>query len=323
MNDANKYFLHKEKIKKHYLDFLDEPLNSSRRKEGDGIYTTYSFGDPKTHKTVRFILLDVRYDKDSLYLDENPDMLGSKQWLWLEETLKNANETFIFIASGTQILPFNRLVTESWYPLSRERLFNLIGKYKKSGVVILSGDIHMAEILKTFCTMPEIGYDIYEITSSGMSHYAWFSVFIEHIFANDYSITDFIRYYNFARIDFIWGSNRSESKFNVSIIDIDNNIRTSIVINYEDISYKKIEEIIAPGQRDCRSKLLTRFKTSNEYLNFYKKNPLTLLPIILFISAIFTLFFVGSFITFLISKFIWRLMFSRKKTTMTDEKKTN
>jgi hypothetical protein len=323
MNDANKYFLYKEEIKKHYLDFLDEPRNSPRRKEGDGIYTTYSFGDTNTHKTVRFILLDVRYDKDSLYIDENPDVLGSQQWLWLEETLKNSNETFIFIASGTQILPFNRLITESWFGLSRERLFNLIAKYKKSGVVILSGDIHMAEILKTFCSIPEIGYNIYEITSSGMSHYAWFGMFIEHIFANDYSVTDFVRYYNFAKINFIWGNNRSESKLNVSIIDIDDDIRTSMIINYEDISHKKIDEILIPGERDCKSKLLTRFKTPNEYLNYYKKYPMTLFPIILFITIIFTLIFVGFYLTYLISKFIWNLLVQRKKISQTDVKKIN
>jgi len=68
--------------------------------------------------------------------------------------LKESNETFTFIGSGTQILPFDRFLTEAWYQYSRQRLFDLIGKYKKSGVIFLSGDIHSAEILRTPCVLP-------------------------------------------------------------------------------------------------------------------------------------------------------------------------
>lgn len=63
-------------MKNHYLNFLDEPHNSERRHKGRGIYTTYSFGDKETFKTVRVILLDVRYDK-TLYIDKGIiDLLG-------------------------------------------------------------------------------------------------------------------------------------------------------------------------------------------------------------------------------------------------------
>jgi hypothetical protein len=322
MNDSNRHFRYKESIKKYYLNFLDEPEDSPRRRIGDGIYTTYSFGDPNSHKTVRFILLDIRFEKDSIYLDENPDMLGSKQWAWLEETLKNANETFIFIVSGTQILPVNRLATECWYPTSRERLFNLIAKYNKNGVVFLSGDIHMAEILKTFCTLPEIGYDIYEITSSGLSHYAWFSVYVEDLFANDYSIIPFIKTYNFAKIDFNWGNSRNESGFSLNIIDYDGNIRTSLTINYEDISYKKIEEVIEPGERTCRSKLTTRFKSFKEYLKYYKNNPLSSLPLLIFYSILFSFFSIGLYICLKIIKFLLGILKINRKVNY-EEKKIN
>ena len=75
-NDGNKYYLDKEHIKKLYLDFIDEPNDSIRRSLNRGIFTSYSFGDINTHKTVKIILLDVRYDKNSLVLDNYPDMLG-------------------------------------------------------------------------------------------------------------------------------------------------------------------------------------------------------------------------------------------------------
>ena len=76
-NDGNKYYKDKEFIKNLYLDFVDEPSNSLRRQLNRGIFTSYTFGDPNTHKTVKIILLDVRFDKNSLVLDKHPDMLGS------------------------------------------------------------------------------------------------------------------------------------------------------------------------------------------------------------------------------------------------------
>lgn len=139
-------------MKKLYLNFLDEPRNSIRRKEGRGIYETYSFGDTSTHRNVRIILLDVRYHKSSLF-ENNRDILGEEQWVWLENILKQNNETFTLIASGSQILPFDRLATECWLPESRQRLFSLIAKLKKSGVILLTGDIHNAQVLRTPCVI--------------------------------------------------------------------------------------------------------------------------------------------------------------------------
>jgi hypothetical protein len=80
-------------------------------------------------------------------------MLGEEQWLWLENIFKVSNETFTFISSGTQILPIDRIATECWFPESREKLFFLINKYKRSGVILLSGDIHNSHILKTPCKL--------------------------------------------------------------------------------------------------------------------------------------------------------------------------
>ena len=112
------------------------------------MYTTYAFGE--SYRSVRIILLDCRYSKTS-YFSEDSDVLGKAQWEWLEGVFQEATETFILIGSGTQILPIDRIITEAWYPSSREKLFNLIGKYKKSGVLLLTGDVHQGQILKTFC----------------------------------------------------------------------------------------------------------------------------------------------------------------------------
>jgi alkaline phosphatase D len=157
-NDEGKYFQYKEITKQFYLDFIDEPQDSIRRKEGRGLFTTYSFGDLKTHKNFRIILLDSRYYKDPHGIIGEPDIIGEEQWEWFEEIFKNAKETFIFIGSGTQILPYNRMVTEAWYGHSRDRLFKLLAKYRKNGVVFLSGDIHLSEVLRSPCSLPGIRF---------------------------------------------------------------------------------------------------------------------------------------------------------------------
>jgi alkaline phosphatase D len=59
MNDGDGHYKHKETMKQMFLDYMEEPRNSERRILERGIFTTYSFGDPKTHKTIRIIFLDV------------------------------------------------------------------------------------------------------------------------------------------------------------------------------------------------------------------------------------------------------------------------
>lgn len=42
----------------------------------------------KKDKTVRFIMLDLKYDQKSYLKDGENDMLGEKQWTWLENIFK-------------------------------------------------------------------------------------------------------------------------------------------------------------------------------------------------------------------------------------------
>jgi len=74
-NDANGNFLEKNLSKLLYLNFIGEPKDSLRRRDDSkGIYTSYSFGHLESYKTFRIILLDVRYNKTSYFVDE-ADML--------------------------------------------------------------------------------------------------------------------------------------------------------------------------------------------------------------------------------------------------------
>jgi alkaline phosphatase D len=67
---GNKYHANKDEAKEIYFDFIDEPENSPRRREGDGIYGSYFIGE---NKRVKLILLDLRYELDSF---GGEDMLG-------------------------------------------------------------------------------------------------------------------------------------------------------------------------------------------------------------------------------------------------------
>ena len=127
--NGNKYFKDKEISKQLFLKFLNYSNEEISEKNKKGIFSTYSFG--KGYKSVRIILLDLRYYKSSFFNILNYDNLGKEQWIWLENIFKNNNETLTFIGSSIQILPINRFLTESWYINSRKKLFELIAKYKK------------------------------------------------------------------------------------------------------------------------------------------------------------------------------------------------
>ena len=172
----------KEASKEVFLTFWNEPKASPRWKRS-GIYDAKIFG-PKG-KRDQIILLDTKYNRSTFKPDPMPKAkrlkagkvggyipdthpakthLGEEQWAWLEEELKKAAEVRL-LASSTQVIP-NQKGMDEWgnFPLERQRLFDLIKKTKANGVVLLSGNVHFAEISKL-----EDG-SLFELTSIGMTH---------------------------------------------------------------------------------------------------------------------------------------------------------
>lgn len=70
LNNGDKNYEGKDTSKRLYLEFLDDHL--SDRTKHDGLYHSYTFGD--NGKTVKLILIDIRYFSDSL-----TDNLGDEQ----------------------------------------------------------------------------------------------------------------------------------------------------------------------------------------------------------------------------------------------------
>jgi alkaline phosphatase D len=163
-NDAGFEYKWKKQSQQLFLDFLDEPKDSSRRKQ-EGIYEARTFGPEGQQVCV--ILLDVRYYRPPPR--SGGDIIGEAQWRWIQKTLRESKAQIHFIASGSQILPTEHR-WEKWadFPDSRRRLFKLLADLKTPGVVLLSGDRHFAEI--SMINNPVDGTPLVEMTTSGMTH---------------------------------------------------------------------------------------------------------------------------------------------------------
>src|SRR5262249_154515 len=178
-NDAGGDFPLKDESQKLFLDFWGAGPNDPRRHQ-KGVDSSAILGPPG--KRVESRLGDTRYHRSPLkkgpfdpmlrimpYVpntDPDATILGAEQWKWLEGELKKPAEVRL-LASSIQVIadehPF-----EKWanFPKEREKLDALLRDTKASGVVILSGDRHLAEIS---LDPKSVGYPLYDITSSGLN----------------------------------------------------------------------------------------------------------------------------------------------------------
>lgn len=108
----------------------------------------------------------------------NNRVLDDMQWNWLEGQVLESKAQVHVVVSSIQVLTTNPVV-ESWghFPKERTRLLSLLNRLE-GGVILLSGDVHHGEILKTFDTQDEqegptrtsTNGGIMEVTSSGLTH---------------------------------------------------------------------------------------------------------------------------------------------------------
>ena len=215
-NNAGKEVAFKKTSQQLFLDFLQEPESSARRRQ-EGIYTSYEIG-AKDKQVVKIILLDTRYHAD--HQNPNTDLLGKAQWEWLTELLTHSKAKFHIIASGIQVLP-NEHRFEKWsnFPRARARLLQLFKKTRPSGLILLSGDRHIAEISR-ISNKEDV---VTEITSSGLTHS--YSSFVEE--ANKYRLGNVFSEKNFGLISFDW--NVKPALATVSVLD--ENGKTKLEVN--------------------------------------------------------------------------------------------
>jgi len=180
-DDAGAEYPMKKESQKLFLDFLGEPSDSTRRQQ-EGVYASYEFGP--NERRVQVILLDTRYHRSPLKLngrnkldpgylgpytknsDRGATILGETQWAWFHEQLRRPANVRI-IGSSIQVLA-NQHYYEKWgnFPAERVRFMQAIRDTQATGVIVVSGDRHSAEISRNDRLT---GYPLFEITSSSLN----------------------------------------------------------------------------------------------------------------------------------------------------------
>jgi len=200
INDGGGEYVNKSESQKVFLDFIDEPRNSSRWNR-PGIYSSYTFGP--IGKRVKVILLDCRYFRT--LPNPNGDILGDTQWKWLENELSKNDAEITLIGSGIQVLPYDKPIQEKWgkFPISYKRLLKLIYSSPLPNIILLSGDVHYGEIFRKTC----YGIPLYEITSSGLTHSCQnigCQYYIDYLMHSKYQISNFYVEQNVGMIIIDW-----------------------------------------------------------------------------------------------------------------------
>lgn len=211
LNDAGAELKTKKHSQQAFLDFFGVPKDSPRRRQ-EGIYHAAVFGPPS--QSVQVILLDTRYFRSPLkkkaksfpgegpYVsdaDATKTMLGEAQWQWLEAELNKPAQVRLLVSS-IQVVPEDHS-WEKWmnFPAEREKLSALLRNTQAAGVVVLSGDRHLAELSMMDAG---IGYPLYDLTSSGLNqgNAKW-----RKLETNRHRVATMQYGNNFGVIDIAWG----------------------------------------------------------------------------------------------------------------------
>ena len=206
INDGDKRFAQKKESRDLMFDFLGMPADAQERnREGGYAAHTYGTGDQQ----VKVILLDGRYFRDTLsridrqyQVNLTGQMLGDAQWKWLEKELNTSTARVNFIISGVQFLPTEH-VYEKWanFPKEREKLLDLIAKSGVQNPILMSGDRHIAEIMKLEDSRFPKG--LYEVTASGLTH-TWSGIAEEK---NSFRVSELVAKLNYGLASFDWAKN--------------------------------------------------------------------------------------------------------------------
>jgi len=174
-NDAGAEYPLREASQRIMLDFFGEPADSPRRGR-PGVYHAVTLGP--VGRRVQVILLDTRYFRSALRRgpmsghyarsdDPHDTLLGAEQWAWLAEQLRQPAELRLLVSSVQLVAEDHDYERWDEFPQERERLLSLLRDTRASGVVVLSGDRHYAEL--SVLERSVVGYPLYELTSSSLN----------------------------------------------------------------------------------------------------------------------------------------------------------
>lgn len=246
-DDIGKYYTYKKESAQLFWNFMEIPQDSPLRQRS-GIYRS-ELKQLKKHR-IQFIMLDVRSHRsnirrfdsvqdsslkdDSFFYDllyvptysTDSSILGSDQWLWLEEQLKVPADVRI-ICSGTQFgIGYNGYEAWANFPKEQQKLLDLIKSTKANGVLFITGDVHYGEISKlNYAGL----YPIYDVTSSGISETWYFPT------PNENRIEGPVMDNNFGLITIDW--KRKNTQLKMEIWDKHNNQRVEYTIPLSQLQF--------------------------------------------------------------------------------------
>jgi len=235
LNDGGGDFAFKHFAEKAFLEFWNEPADSIRRKR-DGLYDAKLFG--VDGQRVQIIMLDTRFFRSSplvptdergakgkeRYLpsnDPNMTILGDVQWKWFEQQLQEKAD-IRFIVTSIQVLAADH-GWESWreFTPQRDKFFTTVEQSGAKGVVIISGDRHVAAFYEK---KNSDDYSLYEFTSSPLN----MSFTKDPKEYDALQIVDAVGINNYGLIDIDW-QNR---KLIMQIKDIDGGVQRELQVPF-------------------------------------------------------------------------------------------
>ncbi len=177
LNDGGAGFPGAAAAQREFCDFFRLPASSPLRTT-PGVFDCITFGPPG--KRVQLVLLDTRTFRSPLKKDPaNPKVtlpdtaadatiLGAGQWAWLESRLREPAEIRVVISSIQLIATEHG--SEKWanFPRERSRFLELLHRTQAQGVVVISGDRHLAE-LSALTPTDGAPYRLYDLTTSGLN----------------------------------------------------------------------------------------------------------------------------------------------------------
>lgn len=186
-NDIGEDYVAKTASREIMLDFFGVPADSPRRSQPGGIYASYYYGEPG--QRVQVILLDLRWSRSELVivadqerrdrrqaedrgpydanLAANARLMDEAQWQWLEAELQQPADLRIIGSSIQLLAQFTGWETWANYPKERQRFIELLARYQQEPVLIISGDVHWAELSMIEETASD--WPLVELTSSGLT----------------------------------------------------------------------------------------------------------------------------------------------------------
>lgn len=232
-NDAGRDYPMRETSREIFLEFWREPP-ASERWDRDGIYAAYRYEEDG--HSLQVVLLDTRYNRDPLVPNDGtgkndyiPDeaegstMLGEAQWAWLRERLLEPAELRIVATSIQLAHGYNGYESWTLFPRERERFVALVQETGAEGVLLLSGDLHAAEVSRLDVAD---GYPLYDVTSSGINQ-DW--PFVE---ANENRVGAPVREHNVGLLLIDWAA----ASLTASIHDATGAARLTLSLTFDELS---------------------------------------------------------------------------------------